>query len=148
MIARMPRAALFVAAATGGGIILSTLLKLGFDRPRPDLVPHGSHVYTASFPSGHSTMAAIVYLTLGAMLSRILPTTRLRSYVMAVCILVTLAVGVSRVYLGVHWPTDVLAGWLVGAAWALLWGMILVRMQLAMAVETPGDANSPTKPSI
>jgi undecaprenyl-diphosphatase len=108
-------------AAVGGGQLLSTLAKHGFDRPRPDLVPHGMQTYTASFPSGHSMMAAVTYLTLATIVAGVLPTRALKIYVMALAILVTLAVGVSRIYLGVHWPTDVLAGWTAGAAWALAW---------------------------
>ncbi len=129
LFARKPKAALAVVVAIGGGILISSLLKAGFDRPRPDLVPHGSLVYTASFPSGHSMMTATVTLTLGAMLARTLPRRRLRAYIISVCILVTLLVGISRVYLGVHWPTDVLAGWLVGSAWALICGALMLRMQ-------------------
>lgn len=114
------RATGFMAIALGGGWALSQLLKLGYDRPRPDLVPHGSIVYTASFPSGHSMMAAVTYLTLAVMLMRLLPRRRLKAYLLAVAVLLTILVGVSRVYLGVHWPTDVLAGWSAGAAWAAL----------------------------
>lgn len=112
------RAMIFVAASIAGGIILSTLLKQGFDRPRPDLVPHGSYVYSASFPSGHSMMAAIVYLTLGALLARVEPHWRMKIYLISIGILLTICVGLSRIYLGVHWPTDVLAGWSGGAAYA------------------------------
>ncbi|HBS48916.1 MAG TPA: PA-phosphatase [Rhodobacteraceae bacterium] len=110
---------LFVLVAVGGGIALSTLGKEVFDRPRPELVPHGSMVYTASFPSGHSMMAAVTYLTLGVLIARVLPYRRQKIYMLSVAVLITLLVGVSRVYLGVHWPTDVLAGWLAGACWAL-----------------------------
>jgi undecaprenyl-diphosphatase len=117
---RKGRAALFVVAAVGGGMLLTTGLKLGFDRPRPDLVPHATLVYSTSFPSGHSMMAAVTYLTLGALLARVQPRRRLKLYLLALAVILTLAVGFSRVYLGVHWPTDVLAGWAVGAAWALM----------------------------
>ena len=113
------RSMLLLIVAVGGGQMLSTLFKRGFDRPRPDLVPHEAIVYTASFPSGHAMMAAVTYLTLGAMLARVQPTRALRAYVLALAAIVTVAVGISRVYLGVHWPTDVLAGWTAGAAWAL-----------------------------
>lgn len=120
------RAALAVALAVAGGILLSTLIKMGFDRPRPNLVSQGSHVYTASFPSGHSMMAAVVYLTLGALLARVKPHKRVKAYILSCAVVLTALVGISRVYLGVHWPTDVLAGWAVGAAWALLCWMITV----------------------
>jgi undecaprenyl-diphosphatase len=107
-----------VLASVGGGQALSSLAKRGFDRPRPDLVPHGMVTYTTSFPSSHSMMAAVTYLTLAAMIARVQPTRALRAYVLALAIGLVLAIGVSRVYLGVHWPTDVLAGWTAGAAWA------------------------------
>lgn len=122
-----PRTALLVFFATTSGLLLSSLLKHGFERPRPDLVPHGSIVYTASFPSGHSMMSALVYLTLAALLARGQPDRRVRLYLLALALFVTLGVGVSRVYLGVHWPTDVLAGWAAGAVWALLFWLIAQR---------------------
>jgi undecaprenyl-diphosphatase len=110
----------YLLVATGGGIAISSIGKEFFDRPRPDLVPHGSLVYTASFPSGHSMMAAVAYLTLGVLIARVLPQRRQKVYVLSIAVMLTLLVGVSRVYLGVHWPTDVAAGWLAGAAWAVL----------------------------
>jgi len=122
-------------AAVGSGQVLSSLAKHGFDRPRPDLVPHGMQVYTASFPSGHSMMAAITYLTLATLVARVLPTRALKAYVLVLAVLVTLAVGVSRVYLGVHWPTDVLAGWTAGAAWALAWWLVARWLGWRGAVE-------------
>lgn len=119
-LASMRRAAVYVAVASVGAILLATALKQSFDRPRPDLVPHGAMVYTSSFPSGHSTMAAAVYLTLGMVASRFVPRRRLKVLLIGVAMLVTAAVGASRVYLGVHWPSDVLGGWAVGASWALV----------------------------
>ena len=113
------REAIWLVVALAGGIVISLALKSLFDRPRPDLVPHGSHVYTQSFPSGHSMMAATVYLTLGAVLAELVRPRRLKVFLIVVAAAVTVAVGVSRVYLGVHWPTDVLAGWALGSAWAL-----------------------------
>ncbi|WP_119300302.1 phosphatase PAP2 family protein [Dongia deserti] len=119
MLANAWRPAIFTLAASGGGLILSWLLKELIDRPRPDLVPHGNIVYTASFPSGHSMMSAVVYLTLAALVTRLIERKRLKGYALGVAMILTLLVGVSRVYLGVHWPSDVLAGWAAGAAWAL-----------------------------
>jgi undecaprenyl-diphosphatase len=119
-LAGMRHAAVYVAIAVIGAGLLSAGLKQAFDRPRPDLVPHGQHVYTSSFPSGHSILSAAVYLTLGLVASRFVPRRRLKALLLTAAALVTAAVGASRVYLGVHWPSDVLAGWAVGAAWALL----------------------------
>lgn len=120
VIQRRRALALYLFAAVAGGTLVSTLLKLAFDRPRPDLVPHGSLVYTSSFPSGHSMLSAVVYLTLGALLASAQTNLRLRAYLLGLAGILTVSVGISRVYLGVHWPTDVLAGWTAGAAWALL----------------------------
>jgi len=115
------RTALFVFAATGTGMILGKLLKLAYDRPRPTLVPHLADVTSASFPSGHATDSAIVYLTLGALLARAVGQQRAeRIYILSVAMLLTLLIGISRVYLGVHWPSDIAAGWCIGAAWAIL----------------------------
>ena len=120
---------LYLLVATGGGILVAGIAKEIFGRPRPEIVPHGSLVYTASFPSGHSMMAAVAYLTLGVLIARVLPQRRQKVYVLSVAALVTILVGVSRVYLGVHWPTDVLAGWLAGAGWAA--ACLLVARSLA-----------------
>ncbi|MCA9054908.1 MAG: phosphatase PAP2 family protein [Planctomycetaceae bacterium] len=114
------RAMLLLLTAVIGGVVASLLLKWSFDRPRPDLVPHGSYVYTSSFPSGHSMMAAATYLTIGALLARMHSDGRTKAYFLVLATLLTVAVGFSRVYLGVHWPTDVLAGWTIGGCWALL----------------------------
>ncbi len=129
------RAMLLVLGAIGSGLLVSTLLKQGFDRPRPDLVPHDSLVYTASFPSGHSMMSAITYLTLAALLARVLPNRATKVYFLGLAVLVTIGVGVSRVYLGVHWPSDVLAGWAVGASWAMLFWLIARGLQRRGQVE-------------
>jgi undecaprenyl-diphosphatase len=102
-----------------GSLLLNQLLKAGFNRPRPDLVPHGMVVYQASFPSGHAMLSASVYLTLGALVARLQQTRAQAILIMGTAILVTVLVGISRVYLAVHWPSDVLAGWVAGSIWAL-----------------------------
>ena len=124
MISNNRRTAIFVALATISGAVLSSLLKLGFDHPRPDLIPHLTHVYSASFPSGHAMVSAVAYLTLGSLLTRVVSGIWPKIFVMAVAVLLTGLIGLSRLYLGVHWPSDVLAGWAAGAAWALMWWAI------------------------
>jgi undecaprenyl-diphosphatase len=136
-------AALLVVVAIIGGTLLSSGLKLGFERPRPDLVPHAARVYTASFPSGHAMMSAVTFLTLGALLSRVERSRRVRAFVMGLAVAMTLLVGASRVYLGVHWPSDVLAGWSVGAAWAFLCWFLALQLQRRGTVEDPGETSSP-----
>jgi undecaprenyl-diphosphatase len=136
LLAGRNRTSLFALIAVTGGLLLSTLLKIGFDRARPDLVPHGSTVYTASFPSGHSMMAAVTYLTLAAILSRVHAEPLLKAYLLIVASLITVLVGVSRVYLGVHWPTDVLAGWAAGAAWAAFCWLVARWLQQEHVVES------------
>ncbi len=113
--------ALLVGGAVGGGAILSALLKLGFDRPRPDLIAHLSHAYSSSFPSGHAMLSAVTYLTLGVLLARAHEGRRTKIIVMTYGVTLTVLIGLSRIYLGVHWPTDVMAGWALGAAWAAVW---------------------------
>jgi undecaprenyl-diphosphatase len=129
------RSMVLVLVSVAGGLLLSTLFKEAFDRPRPDLVPHAATVYTSSFPSGHSMMAAVTYLTLAVMYARIEPRHAVKVYLFAIACLVILLVGASRVYLGVHWPTDVLAGWLAGTTWALLCWLIARWLQRRGAVE-------------
>ena len=129
-------AAATVAVAVGGGFLLSFALKWGFARTRPDLVPHGQRVYTQSFPSSHAMLSAVVYLTLGALLARTQARRRVKFYLLATAGLLTVTVGASRVYLGVHWPTDVLAGWTVGAGWALLCWLATLWLQRRGQVET------------
>jgi undecaprenyl-diphosphatase len=129
------RVAIYVVAAVAGGLVVSTAMKSSFSRPRPDLVPHGSHVTSASFPSGHSMMATTTYLTLGALLARVNSNRRIKIYLMVLAISLSLAVGVSRVYLGVHWPTDVLAGWVLGASWATLCWLVEWRLQRTGTLE-------------
>jgi undecaprenyl-diphosphatase len=119
-LSRQRRAMVFVLAATGGALLLSLALKGIFDRPRPQLVPHLSNIATTSFPSGHSMLSAAIYLTLGTLLARLVRARRLKLYFIGVAMVLTFLVGISRVYMGVHYPTDVLAGWMAGIGWAMI----------------------------
>jgi len=129
--------ALLVVGAVGSGTLLSEGLKLGFARPRPDLVAHLAEVQSASFPSGHAMVSAIAYLTLGVLLARAHERRRTKILVMTYAITLTLLIGLSRIYLGVHWPTDVLAGWALGAAWSALWWLAAWQLQRGGQVEKP-----------
>ncbi|MDP4004011.1 phosphatase PAP2 family protein [Methylobacterium sp. NEAU K] len=131
------RLGLFVLAAVGSGELVSTVLKVFYRRPRPDLVPHGMEVFTASFPSGHATMSAIAYLTLAVLIARVDRNRRAKALVLGLGVAVTLLVGISRIYLGVHWPSDVLAGWCIGAAWASLCWFVALQLQRRGEVEAP-----------
>lgn len=124
LIAGKWQLALFVLAAVGGGQVVSTLLKFGIDRPRPDLVPHLMRETSLSFPSGHAMMSAVTYLTLGSLLARIVTQKRLKVFLLFIAVLLTFMIGVSRIYMGVHWPSDVLAGWCAGFTWAMIWWLI------------------------
>jgi len=123
LLTRQRAQAGLVAASVLGGVAISNLLKTVFDRERPDLAS-SVRVFTASFPSGHATLSAISFLTLGALLAQTSPDSRVKSYFAILAIVLTVAVGTSRVYLGVHFASDVLAGWCVGSAWALLCWMV------------------------
>ncbi|KCZ51934.1 phosphatase PAP2 family protein [Henriciella sp. AS95] len=118
------RTALLLVCSIISGTLLISLLKLGFDRPRPDLVDHLTHASSSSFPSGHAASSALVYLTLGLLLAQAESHKRLKVFLIASAIFISILVGCSRVYLGVHWPSDVVAGWGFGAAWAILWWLI------------------------
>lgn len=124
-----PRKAAFLALAVALGSLINRLLKLGYARPRPDVVEHGQYVSTESFPSGHSANATIVYLMLGMMLARVEASYPVKVFILSVCAAIAILVGLSRVYLGVHWPTDVLAGWAVGGSWVLMCWYLLLKLQ-------------------
>jgi undecaprenyl-diphosphatase len=128
-------AALAVLVAIGGGALLDSALKLGFERPRPDLVAHLVEVRTYSFPSGHAMLSAVTFLTLGALLAAVESGRRLRAYILSVAVLLTLLIGLTRIYLGVHWPTDVIAGWCAGAGWALLCWAVATWLQRRGEIE-------------
>lgn len=140
LFSRRPRTAGLVLASVVGGVAVTSLLKWSFCRPRPDLVPHSVAVFTNSFPSGHAMMSAVVYLTLGILVARTQRTIALKVYVLALAMFLTMLVGLSRIYLGVHWPSDVLAGWTVGASWALICSFVLSRLQEAGKIEPESQA--------
>ena len=139
LMVRKYHAMWLVIIATFGGLIVSTILKRSFDRDRPDIVPHLSHVYTSSFPSGHSMLSAVVYLTLGSLLARLAPNYKVKLYFIGLALFLTSLVGVSRVYMGVHYPTDVLAGWTAGCVWATLCYIVARQLQIRGKVERDVD---------
>jgi undecaprenyl-diphosphatase len=121
--------ATFFLASVVSGTILTNLLKEAFGRARPAILPGLTEHLSPSFPSGHSLMAAVVYLTLGATLAAAAPLRRQKIYILGVAMFLTLLVGLTRVYLGVHYPTDVLAGWCLGSAWAILCWLVARWLQ-------------------
>jgi undecaprenyl-diphosphatase len=129
LLVRRPGAALLMFVAVAGGQVLSSTLKVDIDRPRPELVSHLVDVASLSFPSGHAMLSAVTYLTLGSMAARALPGRTTKIYVVALAVLTTVLVGISRIYLGVHWPSDVLAGWCAGFAWAMLCWLVARAVQ-------------------
>lgn len=140
LFTRRFHALLLLISSLGGGLLLNWTLKNYFDRPRPEYVTQLHYVDSNSFPSGHTLLAAVVYLTLGALVARLVATRRQKMYVLAVVVLLNVLVGVSRVYLGVHYPTDVLAGWSVGLIWAILCWLLTRYLQRRGAVERPPAA--------
>ena len=129
LIAKKGLAAAFVLVAVVSGQLLSTVLKGAMNRARPELLAHSPQVFTASFPSGHAMLSAVTYITLGALLARFEDRRVAKIYLLSVALTLTFLIGISRVYLGVHWATDVLAGWCLGAAWALFWWIAAERLR-------------------
>jgi len=119
-----------------GGVFVSFGLKALVGRPRPSAVPHLALVSSASFPSGHAFMSAVVYLTLGILLTAVVARRRLKLYILFVSLMFTFLIGINRVYLGVHYPTDVLAGWTGGLVWALSCWVVARWLQQRGSVES------------
>jgi undecaprenyl-diphosphatase len=137
LLTRKYAAFLLLSAALGGGLLLNKLLKFYYNRPRPADVTPLQYVDSYSFPSGHALLSTVIYLTLGAILARFVAARRLKVYVLAIAVLLSFIVGVSRVYLGVHYPTDVLAGWTAGLLWAIICWLAARGLQRRGAVERP-----------
>lgn len=128
-LARHAGAALYLILCASGGALLSTGAKALIGRSRPDEIYQAMPAFSASFPSGHALASAVFYLTLGALLARVQERRRVKAFLVGAAVWMTLLVGVTRIYLGVHWTTDVIAGWTLGAAWAALcWcGLLLLQ---------------------
>lgn len=129
MLTRRRAAALLLLVAVVGGQMLNLALKHLFVRDRPDSALHLVEVRSPSFPSGHSMAASIFYLTTGALLTQTARRRREKLYLVASAILLAGLVGFSRVYLGVHYPTDVIAGWSAGAVWAVLCWAVAAQLR-------------------
>ena len=134
---RAYRIALLTAGAPITGAILVALLKLQFGRVRPTLVDPLVYEHSPSFPSGHAANSAIVYLTLAVLLMRVERRTTTKIYILAAAITITTLVGISRVALGVHWPSDVLGGWLFGTSWACLCALLIKLPVIEEATPEP-----------
>jgi undecaprenyl-diphosphatase len=124
-----------IVFAVFGGMIISASLKSGFDRPRPNLIPHEFIVYQQSFPSGHAMVSTVTYLTLGFLLANTYRKLMIQIYIISVALFISLIVGISRIYMGVHWPTDVIAGWAIGSSWALFCWLIQAWFQRKGKIE-------------
>lgn len=126
-LARKRAGALFLLASFWGVLVLETVVKHWYGRPRPELVPHTTRVFTASFPSGHATVSAAACLASALLLLQARAEPRFKAFAIAVAVCLVALIGASRVYLGVHWPTDVMAGWLLGTSWTVLCWAMAVR---------------------
>lgn len=111
-----------------GGTLLGEAAKHLFARGRPDAVPHLVDVVTLSFPSAHAMQSTVVWSTFAILMAEAQDDRRVRIYLLCLAALIAFAVGFSRLYLGVHWPTDVVAGWALGVAWVS--GCWLLRQRL------------------
>ena len=148
ILQRKRLSALLLVLGLAGGVALSEGLKAVFERDRPPEAWQAVETINASFPSGHALLSAVFYLSIGVMLTRAFPRRRFKAYVLGVALLLTLIVGLTRVYLAAHWASDVLAGWSVGAAWAMALWLVAYAVQRRQAVDAggPHDETLPDDP--
>ncbi|HEV8238149.1 MAG TPA: phosphatase PAP2 family protein [Thermoanaerobaculia bacterium] len=153
LLLRKQAMALAMLGSGGGAMLLENVLKRLFARPRPVLVPQLVHVGNASFPSGHALLSSAVYLSIAVLVARLVPYRRVRLYVLALAAALVILIGFTRVLFGVHYPTDVIGGWIVGGLWALTCGVTVRALQHRGAVEPAGlppevtdDASPPAAP--
>ena len=137
LMRRRYRTLLVLAVVVGGGVALTFGMKAFFARPRPEFASNLPYIVTASFPSGHSMLSAVVYMTLAVLLARTSSERCFQVYFISVGLIITLLIGFSRVYLGVHYPTDVLAGWSGGLTWASLCWLVVYFLQKTGVIERP-----------
>jgi undecaprenyl-diphosphatase len=128
--------ALYIALVTSSGMVAGHVLKLVYNRTRPEIVERLVETHTTAFPSGHATKSALVYLTLAFVAARLMRSSAGRAYVIGAALVLSFSIGLSRIYLGVHWPSDVLAGWALGAGWACV-GWLIGRRFIPSGKEPP-----------
>lgn len=145
LIQRKHLSALLLVVGLAGGVALSEGLKALFERARPPAAFQAVETLNASFPSGHALLSTVFYLTLGVMLTRAFPKRRLKAFVLGAAMVIALLIGLTRVYLGAHWASDVMAGWCAGAAWAMALWLVAYAVQRRQATHADGlhDAPSP-----
>ncbi|WP_394704120.1 phosphatase PAP2 family protein [uncultured Cohaesibacter sp.] len=123
-------AALTLIATLFSGTIIPYGLKFLFDRPRPDLVAHLDRTFTASFPSAHATVSMIYWISIATIIARFIDHASLRRFIYYSAFSLVIVIGLSRIYLGVHWPSDVIAGWLLGLSWAAFCWLLANRFAI------------------
>jgi undecaprenyl-diphosphatase len=142
-LARRRRYALLVAACALGTAPIMVALKNLYGRERPTVVTHLDPPGGLSFPSGHSMISTALYITLAVMIARTQREHRLRRYIIGAGCLLALMVGLSRMYLGVHYPSDVVAGWTAGLAWAITCSIVAHLLGRRGQVEVPPTPPEP-----
>jgi undecaprenyl-diphosphatase len=139
------REAALLTLTVAAGWLVNSLVKGLVGRDRPDIVPHLMEAGGHSFPSGHSFNSAVVYISAALAFAAMADRSTVKATLVAAAMALSLAIAWSRVWLGVHWPTDVIAGWLGGAGWAFLGSALLRRTASATvaAVEEINESGTP-----